>query len=432
MEPGYFARPLPDSRRYIRLIIIQPAQDPNGIVECSLGTIPLFDPETPAYVALSYVWGDASVTEEIRVNSAPLAVTTNLAALLRLLRTKYRGEIRLFADTPPMFWVDAICINQQDLIEKSAQVPLMKDIYRGAKYVLSWLGPEADGSMEALSSLKTMSEEIAKLSPDSDRFEWLRKYPMLWGPKSEQAKDKSTVWENIDRLWDRPYWKRTWIFQEIVLAKNVLLMCGKATLPWDVVLRVENWVKSITGTAEHLKPSFLNTSQWLQFVFGNNLKKSGIRQIENNRQVWRYQGAMAVREIVGLRILVSSRHLLATNPRDHVYGLLSFTDVDIIPNYSKSVRDIFTETAWKYLKLYGLTQLLNLARKDDFAEKAANLLKGGKEIENNLLGNRFGIPSWVPDVSFNSDSAHSACSSLQRIAYIFIRCFTSSSIECFP
>jgi len=195
---------------------------------------------------------------------------------------------------------------------------------------------------------------------------------------------------------------------------------------------VENWVKSITGTAEHLKPSFLNTSQWLQFVFGNNLKKSGIRQIENNRQVWRYQGAMAVREIVGLRILVSSRHLLATNPRDHVYGLLSFTDVDIIPNYSKSVRDIFTETAWKYLKLYGLTQLLNLARKDDFAEKAANLLKGGKEIENNLLGNRFGIPSWVPDVSFNSDSAHSACSSLQRIAYIFIRCFTSSSIECFP
>jgi hypothetical protein len=133
-----------------------------------------------------------------------------------------------------MFWVDAICINQQDLIEKSAQVPLMKDIYRGAKYVFSWLGPEADGSMEVLSSLRTMSEEIAKLSPDSDRFEWLRKYSMLWGPESAQAKDKSTVWESIDRLWDRPYWKRTWIFQEIVLAKNVLLMCGKATLPWNM------------------------------------------------------------------------------------------------------------------------------------------------------------------------------------------------------
>jgi hypothetical protein len=195
------------------------------------------------------------------------------------------------------------------------------------------------------------------------------------------------------------------------------------------VLRVENWVKSITGTAEHLKPSFLNTSQWLAFVFGNNFKKSNIRQIENNRKVWRYQGAMTVREIVGLRILVSSRNILATNPRDHVYGLLGLTDVDIILNYSKSVRDVFTETAWKYLKLYGLTQLLNLA-KDDFAEKAVNLLKGGKEIANDLLGNRFGIPSWVPDASRHFDSAHSACLSLQRIAYIFIRCFISSSIEC--
>jgi hypothetical protein len=226
MEPGYFSSPLVDIHRDIRLIFIEPAQDPDAIIECTLVGMTLFDKAAPAYIALSYVWGDSSVTEEIHINGTPLAVTTNLAALLRLLRIGYRGVISFFKDSTKLFWVDAICINQQDLIEKGSQVPLMKDIYWGAKYVISWLGPEAEGSTEALSYLRTMGQEIAQLSDDGDPFEWLRKYPMLWGLGSEQASDEPTVWQKIDRIWERPYWKRTWIFQEIVLGKRFVIAVG--------------------------------------------------------------------------------------------------------------------------------------------------------------------------------------------------------------
>jgi hypothetical protein len=406
MEPGYFSSALIDIHRDIRLIFIEPAQDPDAIIECTLVRMTLFDKAAPAYIAVSYVWGDSSVTEEIRINGAPLAVTTNLAALLRLLRTGYGGDISFFKDSSKLFWVDAICINQQDLIEKGSQVPLMKDIYWGAKYVISWLGPEAEGSTEALSYLRTMAQEIAQLSDDGDPFEWLRKYPMLWGLGSEQASDEPTVWQKIDRIWERPYWKRTWIFQEIVLGKHVLLMCGKATVPWADVSRVEKWAKSIIGTNK--PPSFLNTPQWVKFATGSNFLAPPVRLIELLRSQWHRPENLEMGEVMGFRVSLGLRFLsitegfLATNPRDHIYGVLGLTAVDIIPDYSKSVRDVFTEAASKYLKLYGLTRLLNIARKDKFVGRTVDLLRAQKGLPSSgISGNRFGLPSWVPDVSIH-------------------------------
>jgi hypothetical protein len=65
MEPGYFSSALIDIHRDIRLIFIEPAQDPDAIIECTLVRMTLFDKAAPAYIAVSYVWGDSSVTEEI-------------------------------------------------------------------------------------------------------------------------------------------------------------------------------------------------------------------------------------------------------------------------------------------------------------------------------------------------------------------------------
>ena len=50
-------------------------------------------------------------------------------------------------DIPPdtVFWADAICINQKDLEEKSAQIPLMANIYWNASQVLAYLGEDPDG-----------------------------------------------------------------------------------------------------------------------------------------------------------------------------------------------------------------------------------------------------------------------------------------------
>ena len=63
------------------------------------------DPEpSGAYTALSYVWGDASVTEDIIVNGVSFAVTSNLASALRQIRKGF-GEV---------LWADAICTHLGD------------------------------------------------------------------------------------------------------------------------------------------------------------------------------------------------------------------------------------------------------------------------------------------------------------------------------
>lgn len=47
-------------------------------------------------------------------------------------------------DSPEYIWIDAICINQEDLEERSIQVARMYSIYDNAQSVLIWLG-EHDG-----------------------------------------------------------------------------------------------------------------------------------------------------------------------------------------------------------------------------------------------------------------------------------------------
>ena len=88
-------------------------------VECSLEIVKLDD--APPFEALSYCWGDISYTREIVVSSTTFAVTRNLYAALSELR--YPNKSRLV-------WIDAICVNQQDTVERSQQVQLMHDIYR--------------------------------------------------------------------------------------------------------------------------------------------------------------------------------------------------------------------------------------------------------------------------------------------------------------
>ncbi len=61
----------------------------------------------------------------------PTEITTNLYAALSRLRC---------TETVRTLWIDAICINQKDIAEKSFQIELMRDIYSSAEEVSMWLG----------------------------------------------------------------------------------------------------------------------------------------------------------------------------------------------------------------------------------------------------------------------------------------------------
>ncbi|KAH7384543.1 heterokaryon incompatibility, partial [Pyrenochaeta sp. MPI-SDFR-AT-0127] len=75
------------------------------------------------YEAISYTWGSGDTTEEILVDGCTKKVTKSLYEILT-------GYSSLFL--PKLLWIDALCIDQKNDVEKSQQVPLMNKIYRNA------------------------------------------------------------------------------------------------------------------------------------------------------------------------------------------------------------------------------------------------------------------------------------------------------------
>ncbi|KAF2193115.1 hypothetical protein K469DRAFT_552171, partial [Zopfia rhizophila CBS 207.26] len=96
------------------------------------------------YDTLSYVWGDPNSVEEVECNGVLISVTSNLADALRRVRN---------VEGSNLLWADAICINQQDIEEKSHQVAAMREIYQFSKQTLVWLGDEDEDTEDALDLL---------------------------------------------------------------------------------------------------------------------------------------------------------------------------------------------------------------------------------------------------------------------------------------
>jgi hypothetical protein len=128
--PIYPSAPFINFRKEIRLVKLHPGRDADQI------TIELFIvgfESSPSYEALSYVWGSRDSDVTVFVNGTPFNVTANLADALRCLRP-YEGSV------DRVLWIDALCINQDSIAEKSVQVAMMGDIYRRAAHTVIFLG----------------------------------------------------------------------------------------------------------------------------------------------------------------------------------------------------------------------------------------------------------------------------------------------------
>ncbi|KAF2728802.1 heterokaryon incompatibility, partial [Polyplosphaeria fusca] len=135
----------------------------------------------PIFEALSYTWADSTGNADIcmPVYMGPywqsLPVTRNCWQALRRLRT--HGD--------RLLWVDAICINQQDVLERGHQVPLMRQIYTEASRVVAYLGEKGEDDPK-LNLLRTSRRDFDA--------------------------------ENRKLLMNKPYFHRLWIIQELKLA----------------------------------------------------------------------------------------------------------------------------------------------------------------------------------------------------------------------
>ncbi len=103
------------------------------------------------YEAVSYVWGPGARRKSLicSSNGRYLPLTQSIHDTLSCIRDP---------DRPRRLWADQICINQDDVVERSHQVTLMNAIYQGAAKVLVWLGPDdEDAAEEAIGMVKYLN-----------------------------------------------------------------------------------------------------------------------------------------------------------------------------------------------------------------------------------------------------------------------------------
>ena len=177
-----------------------------------VGSLSVVDLEDrPAYECVSYTWGDAGEQEELLLNGFPVQIRRHLWEALRRMRLSIE---------PRVLWIDAICISQYDLDEKARQVQMIGKIVHHASRVLAWLGEHADGSEAILRGWPPEDIVTANANISQDSF------PLsFWTPRFE-------VWL---AFCSRPWFSRTWIIQEVVVAKEVLVFCGEDVGHWTTL-----------------------------------------------------------------------------------------------------------------------------------------------------------------------------------------------------
>ncbi|KAK0646909.1 heterokaryon incompatibility protein-domain-containing protein [Cercophora newfieldiana] len=214
--------PLPPTSRLIRLLVLRASQTPESVIQCDIVSASLGD--NPKYTAISYVWGPPEPSRLIRIGGRVVKVRQNLFALLNQLRS----------DSENPLWIDALCINQEDISERNSQVQLMGDIYSNAEYVISWLGEESDDSKSAFKLIRLLCPPVAPVDDEHNSALISAIISYLTSDKPEYEK----YWIALENLLARDYWSRVWVTQELLLARNVVLVCGTDADNWSALSSV--------------------------------------------------------------------------------------------------------------------------------------------------------------------------------------------------
>ena len=152
---------LDSDAKEIRLLRLEPGID-NDPIQCHLEPARLFDNKAPPYETVSYVWGDMIKRRSIIVNGHPMDVHESAEIALRRLR---------FLQRPRSLWIDAVCINQDDVTECSQQVALMHYVYRLGDFNTIWLGDDEDVKIkDALDSIRSVLRDMMK---ETDWFRYV-------------------------------------------------------------------------------------------------------------------------------------------------------------------------------------------------------------------------------------------------------------------
>ena len=299
----------------IRLMILQPGRGNQRVcwqlVSTSLS-------ERPEYEALSYEWGSPDVSVLGYMDGKPTNIRQNLWDALRHLRSPSAERV---------LWIDAICIDQNNIEERSHQVRLMGDIYSNASAVIIWLGLESDTSRIAMTWIR-------ECTPQTRNSLGLPRQTLGRKSASQVIRDQVNRWTSLEELCTRSYWHRVWIVQEVVLARRLIIQCGSTEANWEGFSNIMTdydtlfMPKSCFGAASHILESLP-------------------AQLHRLRRMDRH----TCNGCTLLHLMEMTGDSQSSDPRDKVYGLLGLAwdghDFREIADYSKSLLEMY-QSLWHF------------------------------------------------------------------------------------
>jgi hypothetical protein len=330
----------------------------------------------PRCEELSYEWGSPTRDHDIYCEGKILKVTGNLlAALKRLRHTKSvsRAMKELRAPwNPRLLWIGAVCINQEDIIERSEQVKLMANIYRTVGRTLVWIGEEPPLTREAFLLIPMLAKIIEPLDPDPFRTPSLdflhENYEIRRGYRLEQLLTDPAWTLVLDILASRTYFSRLWTVQEISLSstENTKIVCGSHSLPWRRYRDASVLVENCDLLREDL--AYNDILNLLSVELQVDLQKRMRKEIPSLEEC-----------------IIATHYRFVTDRRDRVFGLLGMLDSTTRlrfqgVDYSSSLGKIFqAATECLIMDSWSLAYL-------QFQHTSSIDVKITKET---------GIPSWV-------------------------------------
>jgi hypothetical protein len=306
---SYPPLPGPD---WMRVLVLHPARLPDDpaawcpILSCSLETVKIAANSEQEHEAFSYIWGPEMPCYEVRCNGKLLRIGANLNEALHRIRDPVETRV---------LWVDAICINQKDVKEQSAQVQQMHKIYANASKVLVCIGEEVDDkdAEDCLELIRKTNGFIAAQLSLYGRTEFIPPFT------SQVIASDSKRWDKVRKLMESAYFTRVWVLQEIGLARKATILYGPAELNWAELVELMQWVSmrsdlfEITGDLDG--GIIVNTFESLWRTYSN--LPSWRTELHATRKQSEATEPHSLADILN-----NGRYFKATDPRDHVYAFL--------------------------------------------------------------------------------------------------------------
>jgi hypothetical protein len=284
--------------------------------------------------------------------------------------------------------VDAICVDQNNIVERNRQLSRMLEIYQGADCVISWLGEADDASDTALDYLEELSTNV--LLRKKDNGDWDVENPELF-PQRLAA---------LYRLFLRPYFRRVWAIQELAVASLPYIICGQKRVTGDALDTAAYQFLSVLGSDARMPGKMMDANPELKSVSFHDI--SFVRRLfylrhlqgrghESTHWMYAVMDWLEIREQSPgiLDVVVLGRDFESTSPFDKVFALWNLArdteNIKFKMDYTKSLLDTWLEFATTVAEGNGSLDIICAAEP---------VVRPGLDI-----------PSWCPDWSTSSTAS---------------------------